>query len=408
MKCQFCKEPAKATKDRLPNGWRRLADSVVCPKCWKERFVLRAVTFPVARPVDCDWPAFREKMAAAWAESTGLANWAVQQLAKGDIVRTPKMAKLPKWKRPYLYGLFNKEYVGRQAWAGSTSSAQSLFRAVEKKYAADRFAVVWTRENSLPSFRYPVPFPVHNQDWWASWSDDGRKVPLVSICLPGGRVTLQLRREASLGRQLAMFKQIESGEAVACEAAIYRQTKGGSHRNGLAARENGGGRTIASDVMMKLVAWFPRKAAGELVSTMVVRSDPAALWVAEVSGHGPWILNADHVRRWAAEHRCKLQRTSEDTKADKRIPARQRKRISELRNVWAQKYDDRMKTFCHTAAKQLAEYAERQKVAEMIYDTEVRTYLPDFCWARLEGCLKQKLDDRGILLTTATRKEEAT
>ncbi len=360
---------------------------------------------PVARPVDIDWPGLRERLHRAWSMSTALANWSVTELAKNDVTKTAAMAKLPKMPSIYLYGLFGG-YSARGDWQGATQGANAVLNSVQRKYEKSRFAVVWLRSASLPNFRYPMPFPVDTDGWSASWSDDGRKVPLVSICLPGGRVTLQLRREASLGRQLAMFGQIAAGAAIACEAAVYRQLKGGSHRNGTAGREAGGGRKQQSDVMVKLVAWFPRPAQKEVTGTMALRTHPDALWVAELEGHSSWILNADHVRRWAAEHRCKLQRTAEDTKADKRVPTAQRKRVSELRQTWSRKYDGRMKTFCHTAAKQLAEYAERQKVAEVIYDNSIRSYLPDFCWARLEGCLKQKLDERGILLTAAVPPEE--
>ena len=404
--CQFCKMERPGHGARLPMGWKRVEDRPVCADCWRARFLIRAVTFAVAKPADNDWPGLREKLAKCWAESTSLANWAVVELAKNDTVRTPAMKKCPKMPAIYLYGLFNKQYASREAWHGSSSSACSVLQDVEAKYRKRRFEVVWTHGSSLPSYRYPVPFPVHNRLWSAEWSEDGRKVPLVTLSV-GDRVTLQLRREAGWGRQLAAFDQIVSGEAVHCEAAIYRQAKGGSHRNGMSDREAGGGRKQSYDVMLKLVAWFPRKDAGEAVNTMLVRTDPAARWVAEVEGHSPWIMNADHVRRWCAEHRVRLQRTGEDTKADKRLPSRQRKRISELRQVWARKHDDRCNTFCHTAAKQLAEYAVRQKVAEVIYDDSTRTYLPDFRWAALTGCLQQKLGERGITLTAATHREEA-
>jgi hypothetical protein len=40
---------------RTPSGWHRRDEGRVCAECWKERYLLRAISIPVASPVDCSW-----------------------------------------------------------------------------------------------------------------------------------------------------------------------------------------------------------------------------------------------------------------------------------------------------------------------------------------------------------------
>jgi hypothetical protein len=102
IQCVYCTKQSDAK--RLPPGWHRdPADSPVCSSCWNERYLLRAVTIPVAGPVDGTWEELRESLRTAWQAATRLSNWAIRELAKADIVRTPEMKKLPRMAAVYLY-----------------------------------------------------------------------------------------------------------------------------------------------------------------------------------------------------------------------------------------------------------------------------------------------------------------
>jgi hypothetical protein len=75
------------------------AGAAYCPDCWGKRFRLRAVILPVAAPLGSDWPTLRTALAGCWHQSTALANWAVTELAKADVVRMPGDEHMPAMPR---------------------------------------------------------------------------------------------------------------------------------------------------------------------------------------------------------------------------------------------------------------------------------------------------------------------
>jgi hypothetical protein len=53
---------------------------------------------------------------------------------------------------------------------------------VEAKYRAKRYEVVWTCAASLPSIRYPQPYPMHNQSWSFAFDGENRRWIKCHIC----------------------------------------------------------------------------------------------------------------------------------------------------------------------------------------------------------------------------------
>src|SRR5690606_29256851 len=103
MQCTKCgaqpKSPPKETKAgnlRLPRGWKRDGENILCTACVDATYRLCAVTLPVAGPVSCDWPTLREMLNSAWSETTRLANWLMGEFYARDVRRQPGMEKLPK------------------------------------------------------------------------------------------------------------------------------------------------------------------------------------------------------------------------------------------------------------------------------------------------------------------------
>jgi hypothetical protein len=186
-------------------------------------------------------------------------------------------------------------------------------------------------------------------------------------------------------RQLSHFAAIVNG-AKRGEAAIYKR----------------GDRTL-----LKLVFHATRKPVGELTGTILVRTDPAAFWVCELQGRQPWIVNADHARRWVAEHTVYRQRMSEDLKYEKRWPVEMRRNMLRSLEDRCRKMNDRLATWCQEASKMLAEFARRQKAATVIYDDRNQAYLPKFPWFRLLEMVKNKLDERGIRLVCESERDES-
>lgn len=405
MQCIECKTEKTLPKNRQPKGWKTLGTARYCDKCWKQRYVLYALTFPVVGPVDASWDDLREALNKAWAASTSLANWTATELAKNDVIRKPNDKKMPAMPAIYLYGVAKEKFCGWQDWHKCYSSANCVMRYVEQKYRAARFKIVWTHDAALMSFRYPVPYPVHNDDWKATTIEQR---PTVTFNLDGKKWTLRLKGGPEMARQLAGFRQIERGEAVKGELAIYRGAAGkgkGDHRNGVS--ESGASRQY-SRVMVKLVAWFPRPAAKAADKTMLLRTDPHAFFVAEIENRRPWILNADHIPRYQAEHHVFLQRFSEDTKYEKRWPKEKRQQMNAHREVRCRKNENRMDNWCDQATALVAQYAERQGVCEVIYDDSIRSYVPSFRWSSLKTKLATKLHAKGITLIERAEEKEKT
>jgi hypothetical protein len=154
---------------RLPPGWHRDTVGVVhCPRCWQERYVLRAVTIPVVGPVGATWPELREALKVCWRDATRLANWAVCELAKADCVRSPEMQKLPKPPAVYLYPGAREFVPGLDP-----GSVVAILHTVEQRYRRRRYETHWRGSASLANYHYPTPYPVRSRDWSVSEGEGG-------------------------------------------------------------------------------------------------------------------------------------------------------------------------------------------------------------------------------------------
>lgn len=406
--CEKCGKKAKGK--RLPPGWKRTGKTfATCRDCWRQAYLLRAVTFPVASPVGATWDELRAALDASWANSTGLANWAVTELAKRDVVRGPGDGKLPAMRPVYLYPEARRRFP-----AMDCQSVVAVLHAVEGKYRKARLDVVWRSAAVLPRHRYPVPYPVHNQGWSARYAtpeDPGvpDRSPLVRVRLQGKPFLLRLRGGHHYRRQLAAFAQIAGGQAVRGELALYRQRcSDGAHRNGTEGRTPGGGRHVSYRVMAKLVAWLPRDGRGPLkplAGQGELRTGGGAFLTAVVDGREPWVLHADHVRRRVAAHRKFLDAISDDTKYEKRWPKRQRLQMNECRELRCEKQHSRLKSWNQQAARMAAEFLWRQGVAEVLYQDRDKSFAAEYPWHQLKGELARVCDEVGLLFTVVASGE---
>lgn len=185
MNCSTCS--ATKTGDKLTGGWKQNGNQVFCTSCWRQLYFVRSVVFPVASVIAGpgetkaeNWKFFREALSACWKQSTQLANWAVTEMAKRDVVRIPSMAKLPPAppnKKTsdgspsfYLYKQFQSHPLATEVFPGlDTGSVVSILNTVQAKYKASRFDVIWKRDAALPTFRYPYPYPIPSQRWSPRW-----------------------------------------------------------------------------------------------------------------------------------------------------------------------------------------------------------------------------------------------
>lgn len=395
--CSTCKtEPKQTLKGRLPRGWKRLEAELVCSKCWHDRFFLRAITFAVSGPiVKEDWPALREALQEGWSQSTRLCNWASTELAKADVIRQPNMDKLPRFDPPYLYPDARKLFPGL-----ASQTVVALLNTVQRKYAQARYERIWLGNVSLQSYKYPVPLPVPAAGYACELMKRGEdRVPVVHLRIGDTRFSLLLRGGIEWARQLHNFTLLVKGQAEQCEAAIGRRLVTESDTwNGVQERDAGGGTRRHYRIMLKLVAWLPRKVDGkkQKVKELSLKTGKECFWRAELDGGKPWLLHADHVRRWVLSHANRLQHLSDDQKFEQRRTAQARRPLNEHRGQLARKQNDRLDTWCHTAAALFTQWCVRQRVTRVQYDETGGYYLEKFPWHRIKTLLKEKLNVAGI------------
>jgi len=359
-------KPTPKRAARTPTGWKKLGDATYCPQCWRKKYILRAITMPVSAPLDCSWDELRKALRTMWAQTTAASNWMMTELYARDV-RPGSEAKMPPMTPVYLYPEARARFPGLPS-----QTVASLEHSVQRKYRTVRHRVVWTATASLPTHRYPIPFPLPSQGWTASVEADQA---IVSMRIGDARYRLRLKRGPQFRRQMAAFRQIVEGEAVAGELAVY-------DRDG---------------VMVKIAAWLQRKEdKGAQADVLTVRTGKDSLLVAvNAKDLALWRYNGDHLRRWAGEHRTRLQRWSEDQKYEQRPVAA----FAHRRQAAVRKFRDRINSATHEIAAQLAGYASRRHFARVRYDDSDHSYMGDgFPWHRLRSLIAEKLDARGIAL----------
>ena len=398
--CTKCERTQRASRTptgltRLPRGWKRLKEEApaICPTCWKQTYVLRAIMIPIAGPVGKSWVELSDVLKRSWQQATSLSNWAVTELRLRDVTRTPGLKRRSRMPSVYLY---------REARAFRPGlpppSLTSLLQTVERRYRKARLSVIWRAEASLPSYRYPVPLPIHNQSWRPGIGENNEL--LLHLRLGDEHWILRLRGGHSFRRQRTAVEKLLDGCGARAELSIYpRRSSAGDHRPAIRAREPGGGERSSYRVMAKMMMWLPREDR-EVQSDRVLRLRTASgsFWIAELENRNPWTLNADHVRRWAAEHQQRLQRLSQDTKHEERTLKRRRHSMKSARRKLADKHRRRTRTWIQQAVAYVASLAVRNRIGVIEYDDSERSYLVSFPWHALKKHLGVKCDELGLRL----------
>jgi hypothetical protein len=380
--CADCGRTQKTTVTpkgqlRTPAGWKLHRKHHYCGDCWRKKYVLRAISIPVASPLgNLSWEDLRAALKVAWGQTTRCANRIMTECYVRDVKRTGSdREKMPPMPRVYLYPELRQEFP-----ALPSQTVASLVQSCQRKYRALRYQVIWTGTASLPTFRYPTPLPIPSQAWSCHIAEDR---PILSVRIGERRLELRLRSGKEFQRQYKQFQLLASGEAVPGEAAIYQRTSGGK-----------------VVILVKIVAWLPRQSAQEGAGTLRVRTGTDSLLIAvNAKDDQLWRYHGDHLRRWAAGHRKQLQRWGDDSKFE----ARPDVKFAARRANAARKYRDRMDSVTHEIAAQLAGYAERRRFAIVEYDDTERKFYPDLPWYRLASLIAEKLDTKGIQFVRTTQ-----
>ena len=407
--CSICGKSRKTSRTpknslRLPKGWK---PGPTCAACQKERYVLRAVAFPVQECVDAPWSEFTAALRHAWNDTTSTANWIMRELYLRDVRRMPGMEKLPPMPKVYLYPEAKEVAPGLYR-----SCVAALEQQGKAKYKASRFELVWRQRVSLPTFRWPVPYGVPNQNYHICYSENSRGQPLVTANIQGRRFTLRLRGGDEFRRQLKGFSHLLANPDCRGELSLYRVPANNCNRRTVQDRRNGGGRNESWRIMCKLAGWLPRmERSVQSERGMTISTSPDHFVVAQADHAGqPFIINADHVRRlrsWILAHADYLQRMSEDTKYEKRNPPSQQLHMNESRSMRCVKNANRVKTAMQQIVASLIGYAVRQHVTSISYDDSDRSCMPSFPWFIFRKMLGDKCDHAGIAISDVVKTEEA-
>lgn len=383
-RCNLSRNVKQTTKGlaRVPMGWKRIGAEVLCRSCMTSAYMLRAITVPIAYPVGREKKELWEACGECWRMSTELANWAVTELAKADIVRSGTDEKLGAFPGVYLY-----PGARQRCPVMNPQSVTALLRAVEQRYRKRRHEVIWQSSASLPRYKYPAPYPVHNQGWKLRRVEKGYYE--IDTRIKGELWILRLAGGSGYWRQQLQMDSIVTGKAIQGELAFLRRKV--SERK--------------FQIVAKMVAWLPKHESasrprhGEL--KLFTRGD--RFWEAVFPGQNdPWQINADHVRTWIAGHKQRLERIAND----KRVMTR-KWRLAELERR-AAKQHSRLQSFMQMSAAAVAKMAVRSGVAAVIYDDSARDYMSNgFPWSQLREILRNRLDEEGIGLTLASGKVES-
>jgi hypothetical protein len=231
--------------------------------------------------------------------------------------------------------------------------------------------VIWTCAASLPKARYPQPYPIHVQSWDFRFDDGGR--PILRMRLGAGVKWWEVRLKggSQFRRQLAGLRSMaERGEL-----DLYKNHDG--------------------EILCKLVGWIRRPAApkGLKGSLHVFTGKDSLLIAVDDKEQRIWTENCDHLRRWIAEHNRRIQRLSQDQKAEQRpTPS-----FAERREAYVVKQRNRVLSAIREVAAHLGNFAVRRKFATVEYDDSERGFMgPRFPYYLLADRMETVLDELGI------------
>ena len=339
--------------------------------------MLRAITIPVAGPADCEWSELREWLRTAWQATVRLSNWAITELAKADVVRTPDMEKLPKAPAVYLYPEARRLFPELES-----TTVCAILHAVEGRWRKRRYNVIWLGNESLPNYRLDrAVLPIRAKDWRALEDEQGR--PMVRVRLAGRQVHLRLRGGYEYRRQLRAFDRLLAGEALRAELALYEQKgSNGDHRPGT-------GKT--GWLLCKMCLWLPRgeQPDGGRGLLFVMPGEECLLQALNAKRNRLWVINGDHIKRWQREHQRRLNRLREDAKME--VRGKLRERFAALRD----KHRRRMDTAVHQLSAQVVNYAKRNRFAGIVW-LDARQRDSDFPWYRFVTQLEYKAHGQGL------------
>lgn len=346
--------------------------------------VTRTLTVPIIKPLQGrTWDELGDAIRARWQESTEAANVVISELYAADMRAKETVGELPDMTKINTY-----QKIVALVPDMPSGSASAIDRIVRRKYTSKnskghrvRWAAI-TGTASLPSFRYPMPYPIRAQDWKIAEIDGD-----IVVDLPLGRITKgKLDRFIcvlpSTGRKWArpgrILRQIVAGEINARDIKIVEMRGDGKNKPGVA---------IAYDMPV-----VEKDRSGSLN----VRTDGESLVIANVEGDDRiWKYHNDRLPSLIAAHRRRLARWSDDRKFEDRST---RQSVTKHSRKRVDKQSDIVGDALHQASARIVGFADRRNVAEIIYDDTDQSWCESLPYHRLKTLIKEKAEQKGIVL----------
>jgi hypothetical protein len=447
LKCK-CGEVVATEKGIKPRGWQGKGDNVICPKCRKQCFEIRAIRFAVAEIVGVSTEQKNEFYAALKHQqrlTTIAANALLEECRRIDPYPTEATleAKMPPFKVPSSEdGSWAYQIVRRVCPGLNTGCAASLARAVVSNYAKQRFKSRWLYAQNALSIKYPYPFTIRAQE--ASYNvrieqrpvvRDGQEVlnehsgaaitqPTMLISLPIGKVRYDFRlwKEPKFDPNFEAFKHLVAGGYELRSVEIgWRRLKNRADTDATnSAVQNfrdSGKNKRSQKLQLKLIVQRPKAVAKKASGTMVMRTDRESFLVAAVEEGHIWRLTENRARRQIASlealhdkiemYRKERQAMYDDKKFRRRQSEMHRKIDSRLK-VKEGNYANWIKNWIENAVAEIVDYARRMNVALVEYNDEEKSFLRTFQWFTFKTKLSDNLTRAGIeFLDTAPKDEES-
>lgn len=372
--------PTQSGAPRPPIGWTRIDDGYWCGDCWNDAYFVRATSIAVA-PSDGDWESLRKTLSHAFGAVRSLANWAYSYLMSVEPARDPQTEKMPKKPVVYLYGVAKEKYPH---WGSIPASiANAVLKQVESDYSADRFEL-WIGRKSSRSYTYPQPIPVPLQCWELVQTDNGYGARLN---LGNGQVVLKLGLR---DHQKKIVETLRDNPLLRAGVTIVEKRSHGRDTN---ARENSGGQVFRSSLRLEMSYYAPRLEREPGDAVLRVQTGKSGLLTAIRDDNTVWQYHADHALKMVAKHAAhldRLSRLSDDRKAERRKPHRDKRPYESMVDAVCEKDRNRITSLCHEVSASLVAFARRQRVATIQYDDKDKSFCSSFPWAKLRTMIEQK------------------
>lgn len=356
---------------RLPRGWKRLPSGPTCKRCLAARYLQRAVTIPIAGPVDATWIDFGAALREAWSATTACANWLVTELYVRDVRRQLGETTLAPMPHVYLYPEARAKFPQI-----APINLTTILQQVERTYRKQRHELLWTGTRSLAVHRYPVPTPIHQQAWTLEAPDPGNGSMTIRVRLGDRWWRLRLRNGREFAIHSERLTQLRAGVALSGAAALYAiRAHQGDHRH-QETKQRG---------MLKVAGWFQRgnsAACGVQATMSTGRSDLLTL---QIPSRPLIALHGDALRQVIRGYTVRRHRGQRPDPI---------------------KMANRIKTICQQIAAEAARRLSEAGVSRVNYEDDERGFCDPFPWTKFRLWLQSAIEGQGMSWQSASTPVE--